>query len=73
MVLFVDRSLLASMVKLLWLMMNFLNCSWGEEYPRNLTLCCPAGGGSMCIQNIGQLHYVMLEKVVIVTTPILFA
>ena len=72
MVLFVDRSSLASVVKLLCLMMNLLICSWSKESHSCLTPCCPEDGGSVVFQNIGQLYNIMIEKVVTVIRPSLF-
>jgi hypothetical protein len=46
MVLFADRSLLASREKLLCLVMNLPNCGCSEEPTRSLTPCYPEDGGS---------------------------
>jgi hypothetical protein len=72
MVLFVDRCLLASMEKLLCLVTNLLNCDWVEELSKTASPCGCGDGGRMFLQNIGQLHGITAQKVVIFTDVILF-
>jgi len=51
----------ASMVKLLCLMINLPSCGWSEEFPRS----CSEDGGSMLFQNNGRLYNITVEKTVI--------
>ena len=50
MVWFVDRRLLASMEKLLCLLMNLLICGWSKEPTKSLTPCDLEDGGTVFSQ-----------------------
>jgi hypothetical protein len=55
MVLFVDRSWLASIEKLLCLVLNLPICGWSKEHPRSWAFW-PWRWRQYVLQNIGQLH-----------------
>jgi hypothetical protein len=60
------------MEKLLCLVMNLPNSGWIKELSKTAPPSCPGNGGRVFLQNIGQLHGITAQKVVIFTDVILF-